>query len=173
MTAEAAGQAELFAPLGGAFIEGDFRYHLWRSQAEGEKSLCLIMLNPSTADVTENDQTIRKVIGFASRLGFRAIDVLNLYGYRATNPIRLRIADFPVGARNDETIREVLTGPYVARVVVAWGIHAKRSRAKEVLQLIRDCGHAPEALAVTKGGFPAHPLYLPYTCKPKPFPAAA
>lgn len=156
------------ALIGGANIQGEFRYHLWRARSGGDRSLCFVMLNPSTADGETDDPTIRKCLGFAERLGFRSIDVLNLYAYRSSSPADLRAAGFPVGEYNDGTIRGVL-GEYVERVIVAWGTLAQPTRAREVIDLIRSGGYKPEALAVTKDGHPAHPLYLPYTCKPKPF----
>jgi hypothetical protein len=41
-----------------------------------------------------------------------------------------------------------------------------------VLALARRCGVRLEALRLTKGGHPEHPLYLPYTLEPVPFEGA-
>ncbi|MDP3851982.1 MAG: DUF1643 domain-containing protein [Luteolibacter sp.] len=48
---------------------GQYRYELWRRWAEGPHVL-FIMLNPSTADATNDDATIRKCVAYARR--FRA-----------------------------------------------------------------------------------------------------
>jgi hypothetical protein len=51
-----------------------------------------IGLNPSTADETNNDPTIRRCIGFAQTWGYGAVCVTNLFAYRATqlNKLTLR-----------------------------------------------------------------------------------
>jgi len=126
------------------------------------------MLNPSTADATTEDPTIRRCIGFTQAWGFGSIDVLNLYAYRATDPGELRKAGFPVGQYTEAIMRSVLS-EYVDLVVVAWGTLARQERASEVLQIVRDAGFEPHALQTTKAGHPAHPLYLPSTCQPIPY----
>jgi len=52
--------------------------------------LGFIGLNPSTADETEDDPTIRRCIGFARDWGFGGIVMLNLFAYRSTDPRQLR-----------------------------------------------------------------------------------
>ncbi len=152
----------------GAYIDGAFRYHLWRSEGAGARSLCLILLNPSIADAMIDDPTIRKGWGFARGTGFNSIDVLNAYAYRATDPKDLKRAGYPVGVDNDATIKHVLSR-YVDRVIVGWGNHIQRARGEEIIRLIESCGHTPEALHVTNKGEPGHPLYLPYSNNPQPF----
>ena len=55
-------------PLGGATFSADrrYRYRLWRHWSCGPV-LLVIGLNPSTADETRNDATIRRCIGYAKR----------------------------------------------------------------------------------------------------------
>ena len=55
----------------GAIISacGQYRYHLWRRWDELLPTMVWVMLNPSTADATEDDPTIRRCIGFAKREG--------------------------------------------------------------------------------------------------------
>lgn len=75
---------------------GRFRYRLWRWWDDQKPMACWIMLNPSTADASEDDPTIRKCIGFTKRwdeaglyeLG--GIMVVNLFAFRATQPADLR-----------------------------------------------------------------------------------
>ncbi len=45
---------------------GTYRYHLAREWSTG-KPILFVMLNPSTADAGEDDPTIRKCLGFATR----------------------------------------------------------------------------------------------------------
>ena len=58
---------------------------LTRRWAEGPP-LVVCMLNPSTADAEEDDPTIRRCVGFAKRDGFAALEVVNLFAFRATDP---------------------------------------------------------------------------------------
>jgi hypothetical protein len=160
----------------GATIIGDFRYHLWRSWGPiGCPSICFVMLNPSTADANDDDPTLRFCIGIADALGYWRLDVVNLYAYRATQPSALRERGFPVGPSNDDGIRAVLQanmqrdGFYTHKVIVAWGTNAQRSRADAMLKLIRECGHEPLALKVSKLGAPEHPLYKKHDIVPMPY----
>lgn len=148
---------------------GKFRYRLWRRWDAELQPLGFVMLNPSTADATDDDQTIRKCVGFAKRLGYGAIEVVNLYAYRATKPKDLRAAGYPVGPDNDTHIEWVAahTG---GKMICAWGSNAKGlARPDEVLKSLRAWGVAPLALQINDGGIPAHPVMLPYACVPTHF----
>jgi hypothetical protein len=59
--------------------------------------VCFVLLNPSTADETREDPTVRRCIGFARSLGYGALEVVNLYAYVATDPAELRRAGYPWG----------------------------------------------------------------------------
>ena len=48
--------------------------------------MAFIGLNPSTADETADDPTIRKCIKYAKAWGFGGLLMLNVYSFRATNP---------------------------------------------------------------------------------------
>lgn len=120
-----------------------------------------IMLNPSTADETLDDPTIRRVRGFTHRLGSSGFTVVNLYAYRATKPADLWKAADPVGPDNDPTIRMLAFTARMedAPIIAAWGANAKPERVAEVLAL----PHVGDlhCLGITKDGAPRHPLYLP------------
>jgi len=145
--------------LSGAYIDGQYRYHLWRAWKSAARSVCWVMLNPSTADGMKDDPTIRKCMAFSRAMGFGALDVVNLYALRSTDPAALRAAGFPIGERTDAVVRRVLS-EYVDRVIVAWGTKAQEERAGAMLQLIREAGHEPLSLHTTAAGAPGHPLYL-------------
>jgi hypothetical protein len=98
---------------------GTYRYLLGRRVGEGDRTALFMMLNPSTADATEDDPTIRRCTGFARREGCGVLEVVNLFAYRATDPAELRTAPDPVGPANDHHIKAALGR--VALVVVAWG----------------------------------------------------
>ncbi len=147
---------------------GAYRYRLGRRWGR-EAPLCFVMLNPSTADDNADDPTIRKCIGFAMRLGFGSIDVVNLFAYRATDPRELRRAGFQIGPHNDGwidiAVRE--TRRLGGEVVCAWGAHARGlARPAQVLdRIIRHAGVQPMVLERCADGTPSHPLMLPYTCR--------
>ena len=55
------------------------RYSLTRRWGDGPRVCCWIMLNPSTADATTDDPTIRRCIGFTHGWGYDALTIINLY----------------------------------------------------------------------------------------------
>ena len=156
-----------------AVFSGDrrYRYHLSRAWHFGRGSLCFVMLNPSHADDVADDATIRKCMGFAKRLGYAGIDVVNLYAHAARYPKDLRAAGFPVGPHNDEWIHNTAAATHRGggHVVCAWGHHARGfARADDVIRIIRDCGITPLVLERCECGTPAHPLLLRYSCQLQP-----
>lgn len=63
---------------------------LWRIWDDSLPKVMFVGLNPSTADETEDDPTIRRCVHFAERWRYGGIYMLNLFAYRATNPDELR-----------------------------------------------------------------------------------
>jgi hypothetical protein len=149
-----------------------YRYALWRAWGEGDSRVAFIGLNPSTADETEDDPTIRRCIGFAKLWGFDGLVMLNAYAFRATDPNDMKAAVRQgidaVGPENDETMRqwcdESQSG--VQRVVACWGQHCSRYRSDKVKEAI---WRPIECLGLTKDGHPKHPLYLKADTKPQPY----
>jgi hypothetical protein len=139
--------------------DGLYRYTLTRDWDEELPTMLFIMLNPSTADAVEDDPTIRRCIGFAKRENCGAIEVANLFAFRATNPVDMKAAADPVGPSNDDLL-------YVASaeseiIVCGWGVHgAFQGRDKKVVDIIRSAGKVPYSFGTTKDGHPRHPLYL-------------
>lgn len=118
------------------------------------------MLNPSTADASKDDPTIRKCMGFARRLGYGGIEVVNLFAYRARWPSELRTASEPVGPENDEHIAWACRG---GKIYAGWGTNSiVANRAVIVKALIYRSGALLSCFAISKDGQPCHPLYLPY-----------
>lgn len=147
---------------------GRYRYSLVRQWDRSNKGRCLwVMLNPSTADATSDDPTIRKCVGFAKRWGFGSIEVVNLYAWRATDPADLRAAhrrgEDVIGPVNDEWI-SVAIGR-ADQVIAAWGANAFDSaRTRSVVECISD-GHPVSCLGLTKKREPYHPLMISYSTK--------
>ena len=173
---------------GGAELSADrrYRYRLWRElnpcdptglllprpmpvPPAREGHVCWIMLNPSTADEHADDPTLRKVIGFSERWGFRRIEVVNLFALRATDPRELRKADDPVGDP-EGTLAIIQRAQTATRVVVGWGrLPGKwaEPRACEVQRLV---GGPLYCLGTTAAGEPRHPLMLAYDEPLRPWP---
>lgn len=130
------------------------------------------MLNPSAADGEQDDPTIRRCIGFARSHGFNAIEVVNLFAYRATDPRDLKRAGYPVGPLNDEHILHAAS--QAGAVCLAYGAHGRDlERVQVVLPQLRRAGSELQCLAISKDGVPRHPLMLRSDCRLHPFSHAA
>jgi hypothetical protein len=156
---------DLFSNLREAVLSncGSYRYTLTRKWSGSRPALTFIMLNPSTADGTLDDPTIRRCIGFARARGFGGIQVLNLFAFRATDPRHMMAAHDPVGPNNDGHIIAALTEAAAASspVIAAWGVHGTHNgREADVRKLSMECGVPLMCLGLTKGGHPRHPLYV-------------
>jgi len=150
--------APKFECRGTARIDGPYRYDLWRIWGDPDGPYMLFcMLNPSTADASEDDATIRRCIGFARRARMDRLCVVNLYAWRATRPADLFKAQDPVGPMNDFWISE--HAKHAAQIVAAWGGEAKNDRAFWVAYQLRRF-NSLYCLGKTKYGCPKHPLYL-------------
>lgn len=135
---------------------GLYRYRLTLRWGSGP-TCTFIMLNPSTADATQDDPTIRRCISFARREDCGALRVINCFALRATKPADLFAADDPIGPENDRHIlaaSQDADGPIIA----AWGAHGSyRDRAMDVMATLSE---RPWCLGLTAKGQPRHPLYV-------------
>lgn len=159
---------------------GTYRYELSRSLSGTmmalnplpgqEKTILWIMLNPSTADASIDDPTIRKCMGFSSRWGYRTLLVGNLFAWRATDPKQLKklSREEAVGPENDMYLRSMIQRSDM--VVCAWGNHGVlHGRNREIRPLVDEVYRETDqvswpvlCLGTTKNGQPKHPLYVPY-----------
>ena len=137
--------------------DGRYRYRLTREWDASTTKMTFVMLNPSTADETVDDPTIRRCVSFAQRSAFGGIEVVNLYALRSTDPKVLRRAIDPVGPDNDRQLAE--TFERATTIVVAWGAGAEPARVRQVKKLLGD-RETVWCLGVTADGSPRHPLYL-------------
>ena len=86
---------------------GQYRYMLKRIWEQGKPLVLFICLNPSTADVEQDDPTVRKCISLARDLGYGGLIMANLFAFRATKPKDLKSARNPVGPENDAWLRKL------------------------------------------------------------------
>jgi len=156
------------AEVGPAVLSLDrkYRYTLTRVWDVGKPQLAYIGLNPSTADEATLDPTLRRCLDFANSWGYGSFTMLNLFAFRATNPLDMKAAYDPVGPDNDAYILTVATG--VQTVVACWGAHGGwLGRDTEVRKMLKDMDIKLHYLKLTKDGRPNHPLFLPKTLTPQ------
>lgn len=136
---------------------GCYRYLLRRWWDEQRLPIGFIMLNPSQADATANDPTIRRCIGFAQSWGYGSLIVANLFAYRATQSKLLARVSDPVGPDNDRYLLALLG--QTQRVILAWGDRGTLlNRSQTVLDLLSS--RSVYCLGHNRTGQPRHPLYI-------------
>ena len=150
-------QTDLFG-LGGAVFSDDrvHRYTLTRVWDRSREVAMFIGLNPSTADETQDDPTIRRCTRFARDWGFGGLVMTNIFAFRSTDPNGMKAARDPVGPDNDDHILKMAM--HAGVIVCAWGAHGVfMDRGLEVVELLR--GFKLKIFKTTKSGMPVHPLY--------------
>jgi len=139
------------------------------------KTVAFILLNPSTADESVADPTVRRCMTYARDWGYTKLVVLNLFALRSTAPKVLYSDPDPVGAENDSHIWQVVNPRWESLhgkplIVCAWGTHGNLyNRDATVKLLITGSGVKLTCLRQNADGSPAHPLYLPKNLAPIPF----
>lgn len=152
-------------PSGAVFSDCHrYRYALWRRWDTRKPMVMFIGLNPSTADASVDDPTMRRCGGFARSWGYGGFYMTNLFAYKATRPQDLKAAAHPIGPDNDQWITALAA--QAERVVLAWGVHGTlQGRDKAVLGLLDEAW----CIGLSKHGHPRHPLYLKADLQPQPF----
>ena len=151
-----------------------YRYTLWRDLRTDanlfsddirrlDQYVQFIGLNPSTADETQDDPTVRRCRGFATFWGFGAICMTNIFAFRATDPRDMKREPSPIGVNNDRWLATIAAS--AGLVVACWGSHGDwLGRGVIVAATIPNL----HCFGKTKGGHPLHPLYLKKTLQPIP-----
>lgn len=154
---------------------GKYRYRLERRWGPGAP-LCFVMLNPSKAGADVDDPTIRKCIGYARRLLYGGIVVVNLFAYISTDPNGMILEAGIKGGDilgQDNDIHIVESARDCGRaVVLGWGKIDRwwvKERIVDVLWLLHKIVGCETlcCLKTNKDGSPTHPLYLPGDLTPK------
>jgi len=134
---------------------GNYRYTLARMWKKRGPVVMFVGLNPSTADKSADDPTVRRCVSFGRQWGFSGLLLTNLFAYRSTEPGVLNCVADPIGPDNDYWIVELSRSAKLT--IAAWGVHGSLlERDKSVLAKL----NAPHCLCTTKDGAPRHPLYL-------------
>ena len=96
-----AGTGAVFSPC------RTYRYRWWRRWESGP-SMLWVMLNPSTADERIFDPTVTRCRNFTCAFGYAALEIVNLFAFRATQPRELFAVPDPVGPCNDAAIDQAV-----------------------------------------------------------------
>lgn len=147
-----------------------YRYSLTRRRGDGPRILW-IMLNPSTADARANDPTIERCERRSWSMGFGSYRIVNLFGFRASDPADLKRADDPVGPSNDRVVlraaRQWLRDESDL-ILCGWGVHgAHLGRSTALCKKLLRTGRPMSCLGTTQAGHPRHPLYVSYSVGPE------
>ncbi len=152
--------ADLFDQTDNGAIFSDcrkYRYALWRIWDKDVRLVMFIGLNPSTANESKDDPTIRRVKRFASDWGFGGFYMMNLFAHITPYPGQLKAAHNPM---NNMWLKKIALKCDL--IIFAWGSFNKATeRAKEVMKMFT--GYA---LGINKDGSPRHPLYVKSNIKP-------
>lgn len=146
------------------------RFLLWRIWSpEPGKLLGFVMLNPSTADATNDDPTTTRNMARARRMGYAGIVQANLYSYRTPSPDKLKAQGYPgapTGIDGGENMRSVgIMFAACQDVVLAWGAHARIYDAAAFVRIVRQAPKNSRLLhlGLLKNGMPRHPLMVSYS----------
>lgn len=146
--------------------DGVYRYALRRVWNDSRSLVNFVMLNPSTADATNDDATVRRCMAYARDWMYGGIIVTNLFALRSRHPWDLQNHPDPIGSENDAVI--VSEASAANMVVAAWGnAGLSRSRATDVVKMLHARAHDIYCLDVSIAGEPVHPLYRPKDVKPR------
>lgn len=151
-------------PITGAIFDKDrkYRFMLWRYWND-KRRILFIGLNPSTADESQNDPTIRRCIGFAKQWDFGAIYFCNLFSYISTDPKMLSNVNV-LHPQNIYSIKTALS--YTSLTIAAWGDGIERiDNGRAIARNIKALIAPSKCFGLTQKGNPKHPLYLPRISK--------
>lgn len=145
---------DLFGLNGADFSEDrKYRYALWRVWDEAKPKAMIIGFNPSRADESVDDPTIRRVRQLAASWGFGGIYMLNLFAWITPYPEELETCMDPLG-KNDGKLEAYALK--CTEVIFAWGANETHKRDDFAIKKF------PKAKCIARNtdGTPKHPLYV-------------
>lgn len=150
----------LFKDNGAAFSEcRRYRYALWRIWDKAKPMVMFIGLNPSTANESQDDPTIKRVCAIANHNGYGGVYMMNCFPLVSTNPstmIEFYETSFHE-VEDIENMRWILNiSKQCKQIVFAWGnFEVAKERAASLNGYFKNA----MALQINKNGSPKHPLY--------------
>lgn len=144
---------------------GLYRYRLDRTVGIEGPVYAFFGINPSTADASIDDATVRKWIGFTKTWGGSRFIVGNVFAYRATDVKDLASVDDPYGDEIGDYITDIITEADI--LVPCWGNSTKvppqlQGACDILMDALVSSGKPVMHFGLTKSGDPKHPLMLGY-----------
>lgn len=145
---------------------GKYRYRLDRQLPIGDGQVYAFFgINPSTADASIDDATVRKWTGFCKRWGASRYIVGNVFAYRSTDVKALASIEDPFGEDIGDHTTDIINEADI--LVPCWGdtgkVPPKLQFAFDVLMdALVSSGKPVRHFGLTKAGDPKHPLMLGY-----------
>jgi len=144
-----------------------YRYDLWRIWDKHKPYLMIIGLNPSTADETKDDATIKRCKRFAFDWGFGGLCMVNLFAFRATERKDMLKYSDPIGEDNDKYLLK--HSKKAGMILAAWGTDGVHLARNHAVKILLEKERPMLCLIKTKHGHPGHPLYIKADTKPELF----
>ncbi len=150
-----------------------YRYRLEREIHDfGDKVIAYFGVNPSTADATIDDATVRKWIMFSKMYNARKFIVGNVFAWRTPDVRHLKTAKDPIGPDNCYHLHQIV---YDADLLIpCWGSRNKvprhlRHHLDELMSQLILSGKTVAIFGRTTSADPKHPLFLSYETQLKPW----
>lgn len=137
-----------------------YRYRLDREiVSEPKKVMAFFGINPSTADASIDDNTLKRLKAIAAENGASALIVGNVFAYRTPNVKELKAIDDPIGFDNAKYLKGIINEADV--LVPFWGSKNKlpaklRPHLAELLDLLMKSDKPIMALGLTTTNDPRH-----------------
>ena len=145
---------------------GMYRYRLDRTVSDSGPVFAFFGVNPSTADASSDDSTVRKWRGFTQRWGGSRFIVGNVFAYRATDVRQLATVEDAFGDLIGDHTTSIITEADI--LVPCWGNTSKvppslRYAFGELMDALLSSGKPVKCFGLTASGDPRHPLMLGYS----------
>lgn len=158
----------LTSARGYALFSDDERYRFALGRKVQSAMICagscigFIGMNPSTANHEVDDQTIKKEIGFAQKLGFARMMKCNLGGFISSDPKKLLEVQNPVGEENGKSLASLRDSCDL--IIAAWGGMDNRiwKQFRFSVEMVKSFPNV-KCLGKTKGGAPHHTSRIAYS----------
>lgn len=152
-----------------------YRYRLDRVIGITGPVYAFFGVNPSTADASLDDATVRKWIGFCKRWGASRLIVGNVFAYRATDVRELTKVNDPHGPDIGVHITDIITEADI--LVPCWGNTTKVPPTLKfffdaLMDALVSSGKPVMHFGLTNAGNPKHPLMLGYSTPLRPWDGA-
>lgn len=138
----------------------------------GDNPLLVLGLNPSSADDSTPNPTVKRIMGIAARAGNDGFILINLYPHRSTYPTGIhRNLNLKKHRQNIHEIDSLLSDLNLPEVDILLGFGNHIDSRKFMSRCFKDIVNVLNKYnpnwyktgAITKAGHPRHPLYVSYS----------